>query len=120
MRKGLYVTAFFGGLASLALYGAYRSLANRVEAAKRDSTLELDSPVQVSGEGLTLEAFLGEVSEQAGVEIVLSEEAAGRLDPAPEMTIVLTNPIRLRSVLELLEDFHGLRARVRDGVVHLD
>jgi hypothetical protein len=115
----IYGLIFGTGL--LVLYGAYQGLAERVDAAKRNEALEaaLDRTVLVSADGLDVDTFLEEVSAAAGVELVLTETGRARLGDGVRVRIRLVKPIRLASLLELIEDFYGLVPEPRDGAVIL-
>ena len=109
------------GLGTLVLLAVYQGLAERVDATKRQEALErtLDRPVRVEAAGVDIETFLAEVSEEAGVEIVLTARGRVRIGAGVRVHMHLPIPIRLSSLLELIEDFYGLVPETRDGAVHL-
>lgn len=85
------------------LYRAYRRLGTDPAGAGERTVL-------IRAEGMTLPEFVDRLSEASGVPIVLDREPRG----SPVIDFVLVRPVRLTSVLALLEEFHGLRS-VREG-----
>jgi anti-sigma factor RsiW len=87
----------------LGLHRAYRMLVTDAASAAGRTVL-------IRAERLPLAEFVERLSEASGVPIVLEPASADR----PLIDMVLVRPVRLESVLALLEEFHGLRSR-RDG-----
>jgi hypothetical protein len=89
-------------------------------AAERDArkTEEiLGRKLAVAAEGVPLGEFLEMLERESGVPVRLDEGARQRPEPSIHLSIV--TPVRLGSLVHLLEDFYGLRATVRDGTVRL-
>ena len=112
--KAAILIGVFAGLSLVVLYGAYRGVERGIRVAADDAALDGTVCVDVTNAGLP--DVLTEVSRQVGMPI--------RLDPAraagaPDVTLRLFDPIRLRSFLGLLEDFYGLTPRFEDGVILL-
>ena len=83
-----------------ALHRAYRQLGHEpASVASR--------PVLVRAEAMPLAEFVAVLSEAAGVPIRLDD----RLGEGPVVDLVLVKPVRLASILAILEEFHGLRSR---------
>jgi len=86
-----------------ALHRAYRQLGEEpVNAAARS--------VLIRAEAVPLAEFVDLLAERSGVPIRL--DAGAREVPA--IDLVLVKPVRLASILAILEEFHGLRSRI-DG-----
>ena len=82
------------------LYGAYRHLGSEpVDVASRS--------VLIRAEAMPLPEFVALLSETSGVPIRL-DSGVGE---GPVIDLVLVKPVRLVSILAILEEFHGLRSR---------
>lgn len=112
--KAAILIGVFAGLAFVALYGAYEGVERGVRAAADEAAM--DEPVRVDAVNAPLPEVLLEVSRQVGMPVRLDP---ARADRAPTLTLRLFEPIRLRSFLGLLEDFHGLTPRLSDGAILL-
>ena len=114
--RALWAAAVVLVLALVAGFGlerTYRSAGDRAAASRaRAFTAALEVPLRVKSHGVPLRAFLAEVSEHAGVPIALAEHALTRLGGEPSVSMDLRSPIRLRSVLGLLDEFYGLRPEI--------
>lgn len=97
----------------------YRAVTERRSAASSEQVrVSLDAPVLVRSDGVPMRAFLAELTDRSGTPVRLADGALAGLDREPRVRILLETPIRLRSVLGLLEDFYGLRPVITgEGVV---
>jgi hypothetical protein len=103
------------------LHGAYSAAAERAGAAARADLAEgvFLRTLRVEARGLPLTDFLTLVSEEAGVPLRLDEGALRRLGGPPTVHLVLVTPIRLGSLVRLLEDFYDLSAHATEDGVRL-
>jgi anti-sigma factor RsiW len=105
-----------------ALFGLLEVYERMVPAPEEElvaAVPRLDTPVLLRAEAVPLSEVLAELSERSGVAVTLSAEAGARLAPEPRVSLTLSNPIMLRSVLALLSEFYGLSATTDDGGVVL-
>jgi hypothetical protein len=115
--RAALIGGIFVGLSLVALYVAYRGIAGNSVAA-RDDTFRLDQPVHLRAERLPVAKLVEEIAHSAGTDIRIVDPAA--LADRPPATVVLVEPIRLGSVLELLGEFYGLTPRIRDEIIYLE
>jgi len=105
------------------LYGVYeglgRSVRERNAAADRVAAA-LEEPVLVHAEAMPLREFVRRLDAAAEVDVLLHPDAAGRVGYDHPVSLPLVEPIRLESVLLLLDEFHGLAWRARDGRIVLE
>jgi len=90
-----------------ALHRAYRQLGRETPDVASRSVL-------IRAEAISLREFVAVLSETSGVPIRLDD----RVGEGPVIDFVLVTPVRLASVLAIIEDFHGLRSRPDgDGIL---
>jgi hypothetical protein len=111
-----------GGIGGLNhLYGRV-TLAIERSAAREQAELQacLDVGISIQAEEIPLEEFLFDLSEKSGVQVSLSAAARGRLISGPTVSITLSQPIRLRSLLALLSEFYDVEPEVSAAGVVLN